>query len=192
MNNNRIITPLGEAQWPYLQTPDTKFDADGVYRVNMIFDKTPEVMQLIDKLESILNDYVDNARNVDRKRVDTVKPVYEELDDGRIQLKFKQNAVITPKDRTKDPINVKIAVFDKFNRPLDESNKIGNGSKIKVSFTPTGYYQASGRAVGLTLRIVAVQVRELVTYEDPTDGNSYGFEAESADNFDEMVEDTPF
>lgn len=193
MLNTRIVSPLGEAQWPFLQTPDTKFNADGVYRVNMVFDKTPEVMKFIDNLEKILDEYNTEAQTVERKKVSLVKPVYEETDDGKILMKFKQNAKIIPKDRSKDPIDVKIACFDKYNRPLDPDVKIGNGSKCKIAFVPAGYYQASARAVGLTLRIVAVQVRELVTYGDASDGATFGFDADQEEPFpfDNLEDDNP-
>ena len=193
MLNTRIVSPLGEAQWPFLQTPDTKFNADGVYRVNMVFDKTPEVMKFIDNLEKILDEYNTEAQTVERKKVSLVKPVYEETDDGKILMKFKQNAKIIPKDRSKDPIDVKIACFDKYNRPLDPDVKIGNGSKCKIAFVPAGYYQASARAVGLTLRIVAVQVRELVTYGDANDGATFGFDADQEEPFpfDNLEDDNP-
>lgn len=193
MLNTRIVSPLGEAQWPFLQTPDTKFNPDGVYRVNMVFDKTPEVMKFIDNLEKILDEYNTEAQTVERKKVSLVKPVYEETDDGKILMKFKQNAKIIPKDRSKDPIDVKIACFDKYNRPLDPDVKIGNGSKCKIAFVPAGYYQASARAVGLTLRIVAVQVRELVTYGDANDGATFGFDADQEEPFpfDNLEDDNP-
>lgn len=196
MLNTRIVSPLGEAQWPFLQTPDTKFNPEGVYRVNMVFERTPEVMKFIDELEKILNEFNNHVQNVERKKVSIVKPVYEETDDGKILLKFKQNAKIIPKDRSKDPIDVKIAIFDKFNRPLDPDVKIGNGSKCKIAFMPVGYHQPSTRAVGLTLRIVAVQVRELVTYGDSNDGATYGFDAEQQNEeapfpFDAIEDDNP-
>ena len=32
------VTPVGTAAWPWLNTPDTRYDADGVYQVKMIFN----------------------------------------------------------------------------------------------------------------------------------------------------------
>ena len=30
-NNKMYVTPVGTAAWPWLNTPDTRYDADGVY-----------------------------------------------------------------------------------------------------------------------------------------------------------------
>ena len=37
-NNNRFTTPKGLAQYPALKTPDTKFNPEGDYKVNLVMD----------------------------------------------------------------------------------------------------------------------------------------------------------
>lgn len=189
--NQRFITPLGEANFPYLNTPDTKFDADGVYRVNLFVDDSPEFQALITKLEAILEEAIEDFKE-EGKRVNGKMPLFEtEEDTGRIYMKFKQKALIRPK-KGGDPIEVKVALFDKNNRPL--TDEIGRGSLLKVCFEAIPYHVAATKMVGLSYRIVAVQVRELKTRDNFDDGASFGFESEGNEDvpFDDLVEDKPY
>lgn len=192
MNKNpRFITPVGEANFPYLNKPDTKFDANGVYRVQLILDDTPDFQAMITKLEAILDDYEVQAKEEGKKIIGKM-PLFETEEDGRVSMKFKQKAIITPKKG--DPFEAKIGLFDKYNRPITE--EIGRGSLLKVCFEAVPYYTPASRMIGLSLRIVAVQVRELKTRDDLNDGASYGFDAEDSRDddevpFEDMREDNP-
>lgn len=190
MKKPRFITPLGEANYPYLNKPDTKFDADGVYRVNLNLDDTPEFQALITKLEGILSEFKKEAVE-QGKKINGVKPLFEtDEQTGRPYMKFKQKAFIRSK-KGGDPIEVKIGLFDKNNRPL--TDEIGRGSLIKVCFEAIPYHMASTKMIGLSYRVVAVQVRELRIRDNLDDGASYGFEADDSDPvpFDDLEEDNP-
>ena len=39
MANQIHVTPVGTAAWPWLNTPDVRYEPDGVYQVKMIFNK---------------------------------------------------------------------------------------------------------------------------------------------------------
>ena len=127
MKNTRFITPVGEANFPYLNKPDTKFDPDGVYRVQLILEDDPDFQALITKLTKILDEFETQAKQEGKKIVGRM-PLYETEDDtGRIYMKFKLKAIISTK-KGGDPIQVKIGLFDKHNRPL--ADEIGRGTKI--------------------------------------------------------------
>lgn len=93
--------------------------------------------------------------------------------DGTKLVKFKSKSEYV---RNGQIIQRKINIYDKFGKELDESIDIGTGSKIRINFTPNVFY-ASPASHGVTLRINAVQVLELVPKGTRT-AASYGFDCE--------------
>ena len=71
----------------------------------------------------------------------------------------------------------KIPVFDNRCKPFpaDGTILIGNGSKVKISFSPKA--TNSGQKAGLSLYLQAVQVKELIKY-NPKTPEAMGFKAE--------------
>lgn len=119
-NNNRFTTPKGLAQYPALKTPDTKFNPEGDYKVNLVMEDDEKTNTLVSKLEAILEDFYENDDNVkqaiSKGRKVVTQDIYEKDEEGRIVMKFKQKAVITKKDGSKIP--VKIRQFDSKGSPL--------------------------------------------------------------------------
>lgn len=183
-NNNRFTTPKGLAQYPTLKTPDTKFNPEGDYKVNLVMEDDEKTNSLVAKLEAALEDFYENDDNVkqaiSKGRKVVTQDIYEKDEEGRIVMKFKQKAVITKKDGSKIP--VKIRQFDSKGKPIDVN--IGRDSVIKVSFTANPYYMPSTRTCGLSLRLLAVQVISLNEFGDAS-ASSYGFEEEEGYNGEE-------
>jgi len=177
IKNERITTPKGYADYPYLSTPDTKFDADGVYKVNLICEDNEATNKLIQKLEAIRDAFYEKSEDVakalkSRKTV-TKADVCEFDEEGNVVFKFKQRAKIKCKDGSM--LDVKIAHFDSKGKPI--KCNVGRDSVIRVSFTVNPYFTPSTKIVGVSLRPVAVQVIDLKEFG----GNSaedYGFEEE--------------
>lgn len=183
-NNVRLTTPKGLAQYPSLKEPDTRFDPAGVYKVNLVMDDNNETNALINKLTQILEDFYDNDDNVKQAiakgRKVSMADIYENDNEGNIILKFKQKAVITKKDGTEIPVTIR--QFDSKGKPM--SAEIGRDSVIKVAFTPSPYYMPSTRTCGLSLRLNAVQVIDLVEFSGGT-ADSYGFGEEEGFEYDD-------
>ena len=183
-NNNRFTTPKGLAQYPSIKTPDTKFNPEGDYKVNLVMEDDEKTNALVSKLEAILEDFYENDDDVlyaiSKGRKVVTQDIYEKDEEGRIVMKFKQKAVITKKDGSKIP--VKIRQFDSKGKPIDVN--IGRDSVIKVSFTANPYYMPSTRTCGLSLRLLAVQVISLNEFGDAS-ASSYGFEEEEGYNGEE-------
>lgn len=183
-NNNRFTTPKGLAQYPSIKTPDTKFNSEGDYKVNLVMEDDEKTNALVSKLEAILEDFYENDDDVlyaiSKGRNVVTQDIYEKDEEGRIVMKFKQKAVITKKDGSK--ISVKIRQFDSKGKPIDVN--IGRDSVIKVSFTANPYYMPSTRTCGLSLRLLAVQVISLNEFGDAS-AASYGFEEEEGYNGEE-------
>lgn len=199
MSKDVKVTPIGEALWPKLYEPDTKFDPDGVYSVKLRIDKE-DAYPLIEAFDAIVHERFEaeqeaakNAR--ERNKIKMADPCYtfEEDEDGNetgyVLMNFKSKASGVSK-KTGKPWKRTIPVFDSKRSPIDLSSiTIGNGSKIKVAYTASPFYTAS-IGVGISLRLEAVQVIELVEY-GVRSADGYGFSEE--DGFDADVHaDTAF
>lgn len=187
----RYTTPLGVAQYPWLVEPDTKFNPDGDYKVNMLFgDKDNEHLKFILKdLNSILEEYYQGIIT-DPKYAKVASKIqkadiFEEDTDGNIVMKFKQKAILKSIKGTHE---VKIPLFDSKGKPLSNI-KLGGGSKIKLCFSVAPYYVPSTRMCGLSLRPVAVQVIELKEWAEGGTMQAYGFETEDGYEGAEAAED---
>lgn len=188
-NNNRFTTPKGLAQYPSIKTPDTKFNPEGDYKVNLVMEDDEKTNALVSKLEAILEDFYENDDDVlyaiSKGRKVVTQDIYEKDEEGRIVMKFKQKAVITKKDGSKIP--VKIRQFDSKGKPIDVN--IGRDSVIKVSFTANPYYMPFTSTCGISLRLLAVQVISLNEFGDAS-ASSYGFEEEEEGYNGEEPEDS--
>ena len=200
MNKNkapRYVTPLGVAQYPWLVEPDTKFNPDGDYKVNMLFGdtKNADLQYMLEDLDSVLEEYYQSLIKDPKYSKYASKihkaDLYEEDADGNIVMKFKQRAVIKSIKGTYD---VKIPIFDSKGKPLSDI-KLGGGSKIKLCFSVSPYFVPSTKMCGLSLRPVAVQVIELKEWTEGGTMQAYGFDSEDGyedTDVESLQDDPPF
>jgi len=159
----------GKAMWVKVFEPDTKFNPDGVYSVDLLKPQL-EAAKLSDYLESLVNERLEEEVKSNPKlqgKLSTHLPFEEDTDQegnetGDIKFKFKLDAVGKRRDGTtytQNPI-----VVDAKLTPMDGSVLIGNGSTINVSFEPRTYYIPATKMVGVKLHLRGVQVLDLVEY----------------------------
>lgn len=179
-NNNskkktlRFTTAKGIAQYPWIFDPDTKYDADGQYHIQLIVTKE-DAKDMIQRLSAMLDEFKAQTEKEKNKKVGTMD-FFEETPEGdSVQFKFKQKRVLRRKDGS--TIEVKIPVFDSCGGAVSANSKMGTGSTVKVCYSPLPYYNAVTKSVGLSLRLVAVQVINLVSYEGG-DAKAFGFSEE--------------
>ena len=161
----QIVTPRATAVYPWLNTPDTKFNSDGEYKVTLKIG-SEDAAPLMEKIDQVISEYKQEQSGKDPKvgRYSDMPPYEEEVDDqgnltGNILFKFKQKAKIHTKDgRT---IDMKVALYDAQRTPTDVM--IGGGSEIKVAATLWPYVLPTTKSVGVSLRPSAVQVLSLVS-----------------------------
>ncbi len=167
----RYVTPLGTAQYPWLTKPDTKFNPDGDYSVALTF--RDDDGQFSTMINNAVEQSVAQAKeqNSGKKIKETGAPITEN-DDGSITLKFKLKAKVTPKNG--ESFEQRPALFDAKGKPLGMDTKIGGGTKMKVAFEMVPFYTALAGA-GVSLRLKAAQVIDLVEYSGGGDGSAYGF-----------------
>lgn len=171
----RYVTPKGVAQYPKLNTPDTKFNPDGEYNTKLVLegDVAQDTLSLLDKLYAEAQDKA-KKENPGKKIKSGPEPYSVDEETGKVTLNFKLKAKVTRKDGTQ--FEQKVALFDAKGKPLPEGANVGGGSVLKVAFEAVPYYTAMAGA-GISLRCRAVQVIELHEYNAGGAG-SYGFSEE--------------
>ena len=192
----RYTTPTGIAQYPWLNKPDTKFNPDGEFKVNLEVD-SESAQALVTFLDEQFAQAVAQAKKENPgKKIKEGSPGYEVNEEtGKVTFKFKTKAKVTTKSG--DTFDQKVALFDAKGKPLSPAPNIGGGSKIKVAFEVMPYYTSMVGA-GLSLRVKAAQIIELVEFTGGGNAESYGFgeeegyesKAQQNDFTDETEEET--
>lgn len=177
-NKERLTTPAGEAKYPRLNTPDTKWKKEGQYKVTLVLDESdPKVTKFLSEIRRAEKAAVAEAqRNPKNKKLKLVSVVREHTDkegnviEGKVEVTFKTTASGVRDDGTK--WERKIRMFDAKGHPTEA--KVGSGSTIKVSYT-MDTYATTLAGIGLSLYLEAVQILELVEFKGEADAGDYGF-----------------
>ena len=180
--NRNMVTPKGTAMWAYLDKPE-EFNGTVVgYTITLVPSKE-DADKLINQLEEVLEDAKQNdERFKGRKWAAEPMMGYKEDAEGNIVFKFKQKVSYVDKKGQTHKLGVR--VFDAVGNPIDPKKIIiGNGSIIRVAFTPTPF-NVNKSVNGLSLKLQAVQVLKLEEYKkhDFTKMDSFGF-SEVANGF---------
>ena len=163
---NVFTTPKGIAQYPWLSKPDTKFNEEGEYKVNLVLTKE-DATPVIEQINAAFAENLKVQIKENGKDIKTANPPYmDELGDdgkptGNVIIKFKSKALYPP------------AIFDAKGDVMKESN-IWGGSEIRVNGSIAPYYVKLIGA-GVSLRLRAVQV---IQYVEGGTGSAdrFGFE----------------
>jgi hypothetical protein len=169
MSITKITTPKGTAVYPSLTRPDTRYNAEGVYKTGLSLTKK-EAGEIIDKLKEVYTE------EFGAKKLSSAKLPYKEQEDDSVVFNFKSKQA--PK------------LFDSKGNPVKNAAdlRIGGGSVIKVSAAMKAYN--AGGTTGVTMYLNAVQIIDLVEYSgSPFGAEEGGFEAAAEEKFkDEEVE----
>jgi hypothetical protein len=169
----RYTTPVGIAQYPYLTKPDTKFNPDGEYKINLEIaaEDATEICTFLDEQLAVA---VAKAKKENPgKKIKEGSPGYELNEEtGKVTLKFKLKAKVTTKSG--DSFDQKVALFDAKGTPITNAPNVGGGSKVKVAYEVFPYYTAMVGA-GVSLRVKAVQILNLVEFSGGASAGAFGF-----------------
>lgn len=195
----KIVTPKGTAIYPKLNTPDTKFNAEGVYEVKLDFrpdaedgvlgTKTTDWAAILDAIDAQQQQFLaakqaelmkgDGKAKKRAKEIESIEWGREAAvdDEGNetenIVVKAKMKASGTSKDGK--PWKRAPSLFDARSKKLPaDAPPIWGGSKLKVAGKVVPYYNAKDNVVGSTFYLEAVQVIELVSGQGREAGD-YGF-----------------
>ena len=179
----KTTTPLGDAAYAYIDKPDTKFDPDGSYKLDLILP--------LAKAQPILRQVEEMARKEFKGAKGLKFPWRQNEDEGTV--------IFRPKS------SYKPNVVDRFGSRIDpdEVPRIGPGSKVKVSVTFQTY--TTGPNKGVTAYLNAVQIGKLAEsefgdisdeleedYEDEGVSEDDAEETEAEGDEDEAEEDADF
>jgi hypothetical protein len=177
--SERFTSPAGIAKFPRLNEPDTKFKAEGEYKVTLVLTEE-EANSILEKAKAPFEAFkAEEAKKLKKgqklKEADLpVKDHYEgeELVEGMKEVTFKTKASGVSK-KTGKAWEMKPALFDAKGKPLVPRPNVGGGSKLKVSYS-IGCYNTPAAGCGVSLRLEAVQVLDLKEFGGG-DAKSYGF-----------------
>lgn len=162
-----FTTPYGEAIYPWLNRPDTQFDANGVYHLKL---RVPmeEAAEFIDSLRTVRDQFIAEQDPVKQKNWNVAEVYDDEFDDegnptGNVLFKLKQRAFVSykAKDGTEQSFTQKPEIVDEDGNTVSEAVWGGTTLRAKGEIRP--YAMASSKTLGVSLRLSAVQVKELVT-----------------------------
>jgi hypothetical protein len=168
----RVTTPAGIAVYPKIEKPDTKFDVNGVYSIDLDLSGA-EASELAAKLQKIADSaYAEECKAKGKKQLKRAEMPWKQTEDGKTRFKFKLKAKAGTGDKQWDQ---KPALFDAKGNPVKDLN-VGSGSTVKVAFDVAPYFTAMV-GHGISLRLRAVQVLELRQYIAGDNFDAFGFKA---------------
>jgi hypothetical protein len=203
-----IISPKGIAVYPRLNKPDTKYDANGVYKAPLKLDTDDEdAAEFCNLLDGLCEEaYVQAVQKaveageykseaVAMKRIKRADPPYTVIEDedgeetSFIKVNFKMKARIKSR-KTGEEFDLKPKIFDAHKQEMPKCPAVYSGSTIRVAFRPVFWYTKQLGA-GVKLQLEAVQIIDLVQGSGGGDADSYGFGDEDGYSY-EAPSDAPF
>lgn len=161
---NKLTNVRGIARYPHLNEPDTKFDADGLYKVTVEVSAAvaaPLIAEFTAMQKKAMAEFQAEKKGKRATAVDL--PITPKLDEdlnetGVYEVKAKMKASGTSQ-RTGKPYTRKLPIFDSFGNPTNA--KVGGGSEIIISVNAREWSNPKGEC-SVTCYLEAVQVVRLV------------------------------
>lgn len=158
-----MLSPVGKVSFSNLAEPDTRFFQDGVYSITL--EIPPEdSTEFLRELDALMKKSLESAKaESGNKRIKAASVPYELLEDQSLKLRFKMKAGgvgLSGERWSKKP-----EVFDADLNPIEPF--VPSGSTARVSFIPANYY-TSLMGAGISLRLTAVQVKDLINIHPVT------------------------
>jgi hypothetical protein len=198
----RFTTPVGTAVFPRLSEPDFKFKKDhGEYSVKLRLTKE-EAEAILAKAEKVAEESYQEQVEAHKGKTDPkgkpivivkAEPSYAlDKDDndqptGYYLIPFKMNGGYTDK-KTGEKKKLTVPLFDAKGKPIKV--EVWGGSQVKVAYQLTPYFAAADKKAGVSFRMEAVQVIDLVT-RGSGNASRFGFAPEEGYEHQEVKEETP-
>lgn len=195
----RMFSPRGLLKFPKLTEIDYGTDKfptpDGEYNAVLVMkrgDKGVDAfLRKLDDMAEIAKTeaeaQIKKMKVADRKQLEArggafLNPPYKEVYDedteeptGEVEFKAKMKASgVRKRDGRK--WSMKPDLFDSFGKPLPKGVSVWGGSEAILNFDADVYYIAGSGAYGVSARLNAAQIVELVTAGGQRSASSYGFE----------------
>ena len=184
-----ITTPKGTAMWPFLkeavsynQTERKNLpDPEGSFLVDLVLsaeDAKPIMAQIDMALEESYKRCVEQRKG-SKKKPERADAPYKEMEDDqgevtdKMVFRFKLKAV-GKNGKTGKTWKQRPPLFNCKGQPYPAGTDVWGGSVLKVAFEMNPYYMASTNKAGVSLRLKAVQIIDLVTGGEKT-ADAFGF-----------------
>jgi|TARA_R100001463_G_scaffold47551_2_gene96463 hypothetical protein len=155
MPQTKLVTPIGKAEYAHVHTPDTRFNSDGVWSIAL---RLPASSDEAKTLMEVMDEGVQEASKQFKEKKVANPPYKEDGDD--ILFRFKQKSII--RSRAGEEWSTRVNVVDSKLNQIPKSIAVGNGSKVRVSYTLRPYKSING--AGIAADLSGVQVIELIEY----------------------------
>jgi len=178
MTRIKKTSPQGTAVWPWLNEPDTRFDENGVYTVTLRLSAEDAEPFMADLKQIFRDGYDAEVKKQKKQKLKLANMPWTDHEDdqgnetGMIDFKFKQKSAYEYEGKK---IENRVLLIDAKRNPV--TDQIGGGSKIRVGFEPYVWYVPS-MGVGMSLRLKAVQVIDLVQYTKGQNTDEFDFKEE--------------
>lgn len=193
-----FTSPVGEAVFPWLTKADTMHDTTGVYHTDLSvpFELADD---FIAKLENVLCNFTatlegpqmaftqrpvftkevtrpEFTKDMTDEEKDAARAAHIPEETGNVLFRFKLKSTVTPASGetfTQAPVIVMAATGEKVEGP------VYGGSMIRVRGQIVPYTNSMSSQIGVTLRLKAVQVLDLVTGSGEGTGFWTDFDSDS-------------
>lgn len=185
------ITPTGVAVFPHLNTPD-EYEGKKTYKtaLRLSADEAAGLQKLIDEAtDAAWEELLPKVKPAARKAMSKYYPYEDEYDreteepTGNVLFKFSKNAEFKDK-KTGKMIETTVAIVDAKKKPMDEN--VWGGSALKVAFFMFPFKNDAAKNIGVSLKMQAVQVIDLVTSGGGNAGSVFdeeeGYESDDSDD----------
>lgn len=168
---NMIETAAGVSEHPWINNPDTKYNAKGVFKNTVIFDMslptTMNLQALIDeKAQEAFDRLTDGLSAGEKKKWSVYKPYTVEEDDdgnqtGRLKVLFKRNHVIQLQGGEEKELH--ISVYDSKGKAIDPDDlpNIYTGTVLKTLFSFRDVKVPGTKQAGVKLDFAAVKIIQM-------------------------------
>lgn len=162
MAKQKFVTTKGTAQWPWLNKPDTRFDAEGKYKADLLV-KADDAKEIMSAAKALF------VEEFGEKMLPKAKWPFEKDDEtGSVRIRAKSSN--------------KPGLFDAKGNAITADLNVGNGSTIKIAGL-LATYDAGGNK-GVTAYLNSVQIIDLVEFggNDFEEEDGYVFDSGEATN----------
>lgn len=165
LDSKTHVSVMGEAVYPSLNKPETRFDENGIYKVTLKVAKQ-DASAMIDLFNKAIDDSLKVAKEDNKGKPIKLAPKPYAVEGDWAFFKFKMKASGVSR-KTKQKFEQRPTLFDAKKNPLPNDKVVWGGSKIKVAFQLRPYFTPMLGA-GVVSQLKAVQVIDLVEGGDAT------------------------
>ncbi len=167
----------GTAYWAHVVNPEEYNGAPIGYSIVVDLEDEDKLAKLQVHLANVFNDEMQaQGWKLDPKTTLNLPIKENTASNGEVRECVKAKTKHEFIDKKTGKLNKReVPIFDAYGEPIPKGTLIGNGSKVQINCTPH-CYMINRKNFGVTLRLNAVCVNELVEYGGSKNANTYGFQ----------------